>query len=161
MGKEQLFRQAGEAMIEHEKLERAAWRRKVWLGIRDGLTFAACIAVFVAFVAAYSKGVKAEEVPLHVYDDGATVIRLMPGPCVHPMIIGFVGQGGPEYTERLRAIESTWPHKDGTRHEYAGCWLGLSKKEGGGKELFFLMFSDGHRFVIPKAEFLRGKGTGT
>lgn len=60
MGKDELFRQAGEVMLEQEKNERAAWRRKVLLGMRQALTFAAAIAVPIALIALYSHGVKAE-----------------------------------------------------------------------------------------------------
>ena len=101
------------------------------------------------------------DIPVHVYEEGRTSIRLMGGPCVQPMILGFVSQAGPQYVERLRAVESTWPHKDGSVHEYAGCWLELSAEETGGGAAFFVIFSDGHRFVVDKAEFLKGKGAGT
>jgi len=87
--------------------------------------------VAVATLAIMAAQARAQEPPMHVHEEGKLSIRLMRGPCVHPMILSFFGQAGPQYMDRLRAIESTWPHRDGSTGEYAGCWLELSADEGG------------------------------
>jgi hypothetical protein len=129
-------------------------------GMWRALTFAAAIAVFVGFIAAYSHGVKAEEIPVHVYDDGGTVIQLMPSPCVDPAVKPFLESVGE--LERFKAVDSIFLYRDGQRKRHGGCWAEFSAKEAGAPEaIFVIFFDDGDKAVIPKAEFLRGKGSGT
>jgi len=80
----------------------------------------------------------------------------MPGPGVNANSLAFMGG---LYTERLRAIESTWRMRDGSAKPFAGCWMLLTKEEAG-VESFFLIFADGERYLIPKDDFLKKPGRG-
>ena len=100
----------------------------------------------------------AAELPLHVFEEGGTAIRLMPGACAEARIVAFVVQNGPQYAGALRAIESTWQMQDGSRQDIAGCWFEIDAAEGGGEELVVLLFADGDRYVVPKASFKLRQG---
>lgn len=102
----------------------------------------------------FSLPARAEEVPVHVHEQDGLSIRLMSGPCVDANSLAFMGG---HYTERLRAIESTWRMRDGSTKTFAGCWMLLTKEEAGA-ESFFLIFEDGERHLIPKNDFLKKRG---
>jgi hypothetical protein len=91
----------------------------------------------------------AEDIPLHVAETNGVEVRLMGTPCVDPVSLSLVK---PQYLERLKAIQSTWPEKDGTRKAYAGCWLELTADESP-EPAFLLVFEDGTHGVVPKSEF--------
>jgi hypothetical protein len=100
------------------------------------------------------------EIPVHVYDDGGTSMRLMGGPCADPRVMEIILVGMPQYVDRFKAIESTWRMQDGSRQEFSGCWAEVSAEEVG-FEALLLIFEDGERYLVNKAEFLAGKGQGT
>jgi hypothetical protein len=129
------------------------------LGFREFLILAA-VAVILGMLAGCAAVSPQQEIPTHVYQDESKTIRLMPGPCVHPGVKGFIGAATPELAERFRAIESTWSVRDGTRKAFAGCWIEFTADEVG-YEAFGLLFEDGERYLVNKAEFLAGKGQGT
>lgn len=141
--------------------ERAKLRGAIWIGICRAVTFAACVAALAGILALYSRGVIAEEIPVYVYEDQVKTVRLMPGSCVDGRSTMIFAASGPEYMERLRALESNWLRADGERRDYAGCWLELSAEESGADEtVLVLVFADGERFVVPKSLFVQQKGRG-
>lgn len=102
------------------------------------------------------------EIPVYVHENGQTLIKLMPGKCVDPMSTMIIMSAAPDYIERFKAIESTWPVQNGGTSEFPGCWMELSAKEVDGDEaIFVLVFSDGHRGMIRKSEFLKSKDRGS
>lgn len=155
------------------RAQRAAWRERamIWLcrigiiafvlSLPWGLSGCASVPETVAPIAE-APATPAVVLRVYVHEDGQTSIRLMPGPCVEPRSFMILFQAGPDFADRFKAIESTWPIRGGATAEYAGCWLELTREEAGGDEpLLILVFSDGHRGAIKKSEFLRGKGTGS
>ncbi len=132
-------------------------RLRSWWGVVLAIIAGALIAAGVV----YSHKLNAEEIPVHVFEQDGTTIRLMRGPCVEPMIVVFVAQAAPQYAERFKAIESVWPYRDGSVKRHAGFWMEMSTEETRGGAAFVMLFDDGQRIVVDKAEFLRGKGSGT
>src|SRR5688572_20318091 len=102
----------------------------------------------------YASRLHAEEIPIHVAEANGVEVRLMGTPCVDPISISLVK---PQYLPRLKAIQSTWPEKDGTRKAYAGCWLELTPEEAA-EPAFLLVFEDGTHGVVPKSEFKKMRG---
>lgn len=132
-----------------DKLERCMLRRFVlWALVLGG-------ALGVAF---YAAKLEAEEIPFHVFEQGGTTIKLMRGPCVDGYSRAFLAVA-PQYLARAKAIRSVWRYRDGLSKEHAGCWFELSVTEAA-ESSFFLIFDDGEKMVVPKSEFLRGKGAG-
>lgn len=127
---------------------------------RKCILILAAVGVILGLLAGCASGGAKQEVPMHVYQDEIKTVRLMPGPCVHPGVKEFIGASTPELAARFRAIESTWRMSDGTRKAFAGCWIEFTADEVG-YEALALLFEDGERYLVKKAEFLPGKGQGT
>lgn len=101
-------------------------------------------------------------IPVHVYDDGKVQMRLMPGPCVDVRSTAkLVASPLAGYIHRFKGIDSTWPMKDGSRKEYAGCWAEFEPGELGAPEtVLVLVFEDGAALIVAKDEFLQTKKGG-
>lgn len=90
--------------------------------------------------------------PLHVHERDEVTVKLMPGPCVDPTTVMLIAMNvSPELQAKFRAIESNWLMRDGSRRDYAGCWLETGDD-------FLLIFSDATGTRISKARFNRRKG---
>jgi len=125
--------------------------------LRNCILILAAVGVILGLLAGCASTTpKPSAIPVHVIEQGRTVIRLMPGPCVDPYSLAFVSRLEPQIVERLRAIDSTWPMSDGTRRPFAGCWIELTAEEAGGTPAFGLIFEDGQRFTVPKSDLLPG-----
>jgi hypothetical protein len=98
-----------------------------WLLVLLAILF----GIAAAFVA-WRVNAQTVEPPQYVHEEGSLSIRLMRSPCADATTLSIiVASGGGQYLERFKAIESTWPHRDGSLHEYAGCWLELAEGELG------------------------------
>lgn len=94
----------------------------------------------------------AQEIPLHVLERPEVTINLLPSPCVDPVSLALATRGLPEpLLKDLKAIASNWLEKDGSRKDYAGCWLDMHHG-------FLVIFSDRTYDIIDKAEFKKTKG---
>lgn len=109
--------------------------------------------------------VVAQEVPLYVHERPEVTVRLMPGPCVDGVSAMMIATAPQQYRGDWRAIESNWLMRDGSRMDFAGCWLELSAEKAAdlssGRLLeaaFLLVFSDQTASAIPKREFLKRRG---
>jgi hypothetical protein len=110
---------------------------------------------FLLFLAvAWSTKAYAEEIPVHVLEQNGVVVRLMNTPCVDPVSIAQIN---PAFLHRFKAIDSMWP-ENGQIKRYAGCWVEMSKEETGAEEAFLLVFEDGAKGVVPKAEAVKKRG---
>ena len=143
-------RMVGQHLNSEQAKEQRKSLRETALAVIAGL----CLAgLFAAATEAYGA-----EIPVHVWSDGKTTIKLMPGACVDPMVkpsLEAVGE-----LPKFKAIESTWLYKDGRRANHGGCWAEFTAKEAGAPEPVFLMlFDDGEKHIVPKSEFLKKPGT--
>ena len=141
-------RMVADALTEQDAKEE---RRKLrpWVGM-------VLAGMCLAFLVVAAKNVYGQEVPVHVWSDGQTTIKLMPGPCTDKVVKPFlesVGELG-----RFKNIESSWLYKDGRRANHGGCWAEFSPKETGTVAVFVLLFDDGDRHVVEKSEFLKKRG---
>lgn len=114
-----------------------------------------CLVLLVCIAATWPTKAHAQAIPLHVLDKDGIEIRLMDLPCEDARSIMMIR---PEALGRFKAVQSTWPEKDGSRKEFAGCWAELTAKESGGEEGFLVIFSDGESGFIPKSEFKKVRG---
>ena len=147
---ENLASMAAEAMRTHEAKEE---RQKLRPWVHGAIGAGCALALFVAAIEAYGA-----EVPVHVWTDGNTTIKLMRGPCVDPAVKPFLESVGE--LPKFKAVESTWLYKDGRRANHGGCWAEFTAKEAGAPEPVFLMlFDDGEKHIVPKSEFLKKPGT--
>lgn len=116
------------------------------------------LALAAALYPAFARAETA--IPVHVIEEGQLSVRMLPGPCVDAQSAMHVMAAAPQYATRFKAIESSWPHRDGTVHEYGGCWLDLSAEESGVEGgALALIFSDGARYIVPKSA-IKPKGRG-
>ena len=146
---EDFCRMVGQHLTTEQAKEQRRSLRQTVGAILSGL----CLAgLFVAATEAY--GV---EVPLHVWTDGKTTIRLMPGPCTDPVVKPFLESVGE--LKRFKAIESNWTYRDGQKKTHGGCWAEFSAKDTGTVPVFMMFFDDGERLVVEKSEFLKKPGT--
>lgn len=97
------------------------------------------------------------QVPVHVLEQPGVSIRLMNAPCVDARSSAMIATNSPELLGRAKAISSTWKHKDGTDHEYAGCWVEMAAVSGRA-DAFLLVFSDGMATMVAKSEFRKMRG---
>jgi hypothetical protein len=99
------------------------------------------------------------EIPVHVFDRDGVQARLLSGPCVDGRSAMVIVMGLPQFADRFRAIESTWPMQDGTRRAFGGCWAELSAAEAGAPVAVIIMvFEDGTAFALPKSDFVKLRG---
>ena len=146
--KDNLYRLAATFLLEQDAKEERRNLRP-WIGaVLAGM----CLAVLI--VAA--KNVYGAEVPVHVWSDGQTTIKLMPGPCVDKVVKPFLESVGELH--RFKAINSSWLYQDGRHVTHGGCWSEFSEKETGSVALFVLFFDDGDKHVVEKSEFLKKPG---
>lgn len=141
-----------ELTSEEARHQRSYLRRVIGVGLVGA---AAIVLTTIWATKAY-----AEEIPVHVYEEGGVYIRLMPGPCVDGTSSALLVQHLPKYSDRAKAIESVWPMRDGTKKSYVGCWLELSAEEADGEAALVLVFEDTQGFVFKKKEFLKKPGQG-
>ena len=132
---------------EQAKMERKSLREVV-LAILAALCLSGLV---IAATEAYGA-----EVPVHVWSDGTTTIKLMPGECTDPVVKTFLESVGE--LKRFKNIESSWLYKDGKRVDHGGCWSEFSAKETGTVAVFVLFFDDGDKHVVEKSEFLKKRG---
>lgn len=145
---ENLASMAAEAMRTHEaKEERRKLRSWVHYAFGAGCALALFVAAFNAIGA---------EIPVHVWTDGKTTIRLMPGPCTDPVVKPFLESVGE--LKRFKNIESDWTYKDGQKKSHGGCWAEFSAKDTGTVAVFMMFFDDGERVVVEKSEFVKKRG---
>lgn len=117
------------------------------------------VAVFLFLVLLFVFPVRATEIPMHVIERQGVSIRLMRGPCADPASSIAIAVNLPQYVQRFRAIESTWPMQDGSRKDFAGCWGEFSKEESGAPgAVLVLVFSDGQHYTVLKDEILKKGG---
>jgi hypothetical protein len=111
---------------------------------------------WLVFLTCWPAAVMADEklIPLHVYEQEKLTIYLMAGPCAEAIGALIRADRRPLY----RALDSTWPMKDGSMQGYAGCWRAMSAEETGSVAGFAVVFSDGEGFVIPQSEFKKAAG---
>ena len=141
-------RMVGQHLTSEQAKEQRKTLRETVVAILSGL----CLAgLFMAATEAYGA-----EVPVHVWSDGATTIRLMPGECVDKVVKPFLESVGE--LKRFKAVESSWLYKDGQRKEHGGCWAEFSAKDTGTVAVFMIFFDDGERVVVEKSEFLKKRG---
>lgn len=147
---EDFCRMVGQHLTTEQAKEQRKSLRQTVGAILSGL----CLAgLFIAATEAY--GV---EIPVHVWSDGKTTIKLMPGPCVDPMVKPFLEAVGE--LPKFKAIESNWTYQDGRKQKHGGCWAEFTAKEAGAPEpVFLLLFDDGDKHVVLKSEFLKKRGT--
>jgi hypothetical protein len=108
--------------------------------------------VVLAFIVSSPTLAQQTVIPLHVFERPEVTMNLMPGPCVDPVSLDLARRGlPPQNIQNLKAIASNWLERDGSRKDYAGCWLDL----GAG---FLVIFSDKTYDVIPKDEFKKMRG---
>lgn len=101
----------------------------------------------------------AVEIPVHTFERDGVQARLMAGPCTDTRSAMVIVMGLPQFAERFRALESTWPMQDGSRRAYAGCWAELAAEEAGAPVAVIVMvFSDGQAVAVPKSEFVKLRG---
>lgn len=102
---------------------------------------------------------EAKIVPLHVFENDAVIVNLMPAPCVEPRS-KMMALTSPlaDRIEQFQALESNWLEKDGSRKDYPGCWIELSAEDTGSVPAFLVLFSDGTHDVVPKSAFAKSKG---
>lgn len=130
---------------EHE--ERAPFRK---LGF---ILFAALVLAILFSGKAFAQA------PLHVLERDGVTINLMAGPCIDLTSTAMIASSNlAGKLAEFRAIDSTWLMKDGTRQDFAGCWLELTKEQTGGEEGFLVLFSDRTFDVVAKSEFRKAKG---
>jgi hypothetical protein len=92
-------------------------------------------------------------IPLHVLENESITVHLMPSPCADPFARRVIRA---EKLSQFRAIESNWRMRDGSRQDFAGCWV--EEKTETGEDAFFLLFNDGEHFLVLKSEFNRRRG---
>lgn len=135
--------------IRPRKEERASFRE-----IASYIVGILCL-VALGVAATWPTKAHAQDIPLHVLDKDGVQVRLMDSPCVDARSIMMIR---PEALPRFKAVQSTWPEKDGSRKDYGGCWAELTAQESGGEEGFLIVFSDGESGFVPKSEFKKVRG---
>lgn len=112
------------------------------------------VALFIAVDSAYGQTV------VHSYEEkGKVAVQLLNAPCTDEFSLMVLSQA-PQYMSRAKGLTSQWLHSDDQKmHPYGGCWVEFSKEEAGGEAVFFLMFADGQRIVVPKTQFTKKPGT--
>jgi hypothetical protein len=100
----------------------------------------------------------AQEVPVYVHDSDALKARLLAIPCNDPRVMEMLT--GYRHSGRFKVIEARFKMRSGGWRDYSGCWAEFTAKEVG-FEALFLLFEDGDKYLVNKAEFLAGKGQGT
>ena len=142
-------RMVGQHLNSEQAKEQRKSLRETALAVIAGL----CLAgLFAAATEAYGA-----EIPVHVWSDGKTTIKLMPGECTDPVVKPFLESVGE--LKRFKNIESAWTYKDGQKKTHGGCWAEFSAKDTGTVAVFVLFFDDGDKHVVEKSEFLKKPGT--
>ena len=98
------------------------------------------------------------DVPVYVHDSDALKARLMAKPCNDPRVMEMLT--GYRHANRFKVVEASFKMRSGGWRDYSGCWAEFTAKEVG-FEALFLLFEDGDKYLVNKAEFLAGKGQGT
>lgn len=144
--------------LAEERAQRAYLRRVI------GLALAAIALVCLAALwARYAYG---QETPLYVHEQREVTVKLMPGACSDGRTLSMLATAPETYRKaHWRAIESSWLMANGSRMDFAGCWMEVdaeqaSELSGGAmrEAAFLLLFSDGDQFGIPKSKFGRKRG---
>ena len=137
------------------KYERATLRQIVVAVY--GAIGALCLAFLLLVSATWpTKAIAEELIPVHVLDKDGVEISLMAAPCVDPVSLRLVRA---EHHARLKALQSVWPERDGSRKAYIGCWMELSPEESGQEGgAFLVVFEDNEHGVVPKSEFKKVRG---
>lgn len=150
---------SGRAVDDEEaRVERSELRKIVGILLVVGIAVGVLVGATGCASSPAPAAEVAIEIPLHVFERGRTSIRLMRGPCVDAYSRAFIARMAPEYLERLRAIDSTWPMNDGSLKAFAGCWIEFSAEEMEGEPAIGMIFEDGQRLVLPKSELRPGGG---
>ena len=101
-----------------------------------------------------------ELVPVYVHDSDQLKARLMATPCNDQRVMEMVAAGMPSHIERFKIVGAEFKMRSGGWKSFSGCWIELTAEEVG-FEALFLLFEDGDKYLVNKAEFLAGKGQGT
>jgi hypothetical protein len=100
------------------------------------------------------------DVPVYVHDSDALKARLMAMPCNDPRVMEMLSVGMPTLADRFKVVEAKFKMRSGGWKDFGGCWAEFTDDEVG-FEALFLLFEDGDKYLVNKAEFLAGKGQGT
>src|SRR5262245_34385363 len=73
--------------------------------------------ICLAGLAGWATRAYSVDIPLYVVERNGVEIRLMDTPCIDPVSLSMVK---PDYHHRLKAIDSIWPQRDGTRKRFVG-----------------------------------------
>lgn len=119
--------------------------------------FVTIVIAAVAFLYFLPRMASAQvDIPVYVIDKDSVVIRLLNKPCVDPISLSQIS---PEFHSKFRALDSTWPERDGSKKDYAGCWYEVKAGEYGMPEdAFVLVFSDGASGIVPKSDAMKKTG---
>jgi len=138
---------------EEERQERSRY----WLNL---LKLSACVACLLYLLGLAIPANAQDAIPTYVVEQDSVRVRMLPTACVDPVSSMIAAQlSPPQFHTRWKAISSDWKHRDGSWHEYAGCWLEVTKEEAGAPDaVFFFTFSDGTYGQALKREVLKPKG---
>lgn len=142
---------------EEEARAERHWLTRIVIAVIVGLVIVGALASMLA----RAEATETVPIPVYVYEQDGTTIRLMPGPCVDAVSKVTIMRGAPQHLERFKAIESVWPMKDGTKRAFAGCWAELAAgeigipedKAGRDERVLLLLFADGQGFAMKKRDF--------
>jgi hypothetical protein len=99
------------------------------------------------------------EIPVLTFEAEGIQANLMSGPCTNGQAAMAIVMGLPQFAERFRAIESTWPMQDGSRRSFEGCWAELKAEEAGTPvDVVIMVFEDRTAFAVPRTSFVKLRG---
>jgi hypothetical protein len=130
--------------------------------LRNCILILAIVGVILGLLAGCAAGAPkaTSDVPVYVHDSDALRARLLSTPCNDPRVMQMVEVGMPSHADRFKVIEAKFKMVSGGWRGYSGCWAEFTAQEVG-FEALFLLFEDGDKYLVNKAEFLAGKGQGT
>jgi hypothetical protein len=99
------------------------------------------------------------EIPVLTFEAEGIQANLMSGPCTNGQAAMAIVMGLPQFAERFKAIESTWPMQDGSRRAFQGCWAELKAEEAGTPmDVVIMVFEDRTAFAVPRTAFIKLRG---
>jgi hypothetical protein len=99
------------------------------------------------------------EIPVLTFEAEGIQANLMSGPCTNGQAAMAIVMGLPQFADRFKAIESTWPMQDGSRRAFQGCWAELKAEEAGTPvDVVIMVFEDRTAFAVPRSSFVKLRG---
>jgi hypothetical protein len=99
------------------------------------------------------------EIPVLTFEAEGIQANLMSGPCTNGQAAMAIVMGLPQFADRFKAIESTWPMQDGSRRAFQGCWAELKAEEAGTPvDVVIMVFEDRTAFAVPRTSFVKLRG---